>query len=324
MRDILGLHTRVAGGIVREEESARGTPPEIGGGEGAAMMQMFDIGFIRIPAYGLFVGLAYAMGMYLAELRGRAIGLQKFCVFDVLAISFLCSLVGAWLFAPAFRGIHSGAEKPVIERSFFAGAILATVGGVSASKLKRIKVLDVFDCTLFYLPLVHGLGRLGCWFFGCCFGKVCSSSNSLAVQFPRLIGGAGQVLGTEAYMRHLESGLIPQSATFSATVYPVQLISVGLSLLLFLSMVLLSRLPRLKTLRGAITAAYCIGYGVLRFGEEFLRETTPVLFVFSDNQIASFALFLMGLALAYSIGRGKHQPLAAVSSKVRRSQRRRA
>ena len=105
----------------------------------------------------------------------------------------------------------------------------------------------------------HGIGRIGCFLAGCCYGS--ETDSLIAVSFH----------GHERY--------------------PVQLIEAsGLFILYFFSRNLLKRKMKVKAIY-----LYLIGYSFLRFGNEFLRgdEIRGLYSGLATSQWISLAIILI-------------------------------
>ncbi|MCW5891342.1 MAG: prolipoprotein diacylglyceryl transferase [bacterium] len=94
-----------------------------------------------------------------------------------------------------------------------AGGFIAAFGAAPlVSRCLRLPFRRLAD-TLAPVPaIVLAVGRLGCFFASCCFGKV--SSLPLATQYPP---------GTEPFFNHVARGLISATAPHSLGVHPLQL-----------------------------------------------------------------------------------------------------
>lgn len=115
--------------------------------------------------------------------------------------------------------------------------------------------------------IAHSLGRIGCLFAGCCYGKV--SDSPIAV-----------------YNAHLD-----------AYVIPVQLFES-----LFLAALFAFLIWRIRTRRDNCLSLYLLIYGVWRFFIEYLRTDdrggSPVVFL-TPSQFTAVILTLLGIALFF-------------------------
>lgn len=79
--------------------------------------------------------------------------------------------------------------------------------------------------------LAGAIGALGCFAYGCCFGRPLGSSAWYSVQFPTRYDSSGAITGAPAVTAQMQEGLLSYRAKRSLPVHPVQLY---LSALLFL------------------------------------------------------------------------------------------
>jgi phosphatidylglycerol:prolipoprotein diacylglycerol transferase len=168
---------------------------------------------------------------------------------------------------------------------FYGGLVASAVVFAVWCAVKRPDVLALADVLCVGLPLGHAFGRIGCFFHGCCWGKV--SDSFLAVTFPA---------GSPVWAAHHASPYAPRSLP----VLPTQLFEAAALFALFAALLLLWRRRR-----GYTAAAYMLGYGVIRFFMEFLRDDErPFALGLSSAQLFSFALIAAGAAfMAWSVCR---------------------
>ena len=119
----------------------------------------------------------------------------------------------------------------------------------------------MFDLFAPYLALGYAFGRIGCFLNGCCFGT--PTTLPWGVVFPGL-------------------DLVPR--------HPAQLYSALLSL--GLCAFLLRLYPR-RRFDGQVFLAYVIGYALLRFGVEFVRENLIIWGGFSIAQVVAAAILVI-------------------------------
>ena len=166
---------------------------------------------------------------------------------------------------------------------FYGGLILATVVFACWCMFKRENPLAVGDLLCVAIPVGHAFGRIGCFFYGCCYGK--QSASALAVSFPR---------GSPAWYEQLNLGQISSMAKESLTVLPTQLFEAAANALLFAVLFAFYR-----RFRGGTTALYLIGYAVIRFSMEYVRgDPRAAVGPFSISQTISIALLVTGVVLA--------------------------
>ncbi len=257
---------------------------------------LFSWGPLVVPAYGFFVGLAIVLGMALSERRGRELGLPPFGVLDIAFVAALGGILGADIFHFAFAGGnlpgHGG-------RSFFGSLLGGSLSGLAFARWRGFPLLKTMDCFFLYAPLSHAVGLIGFWFYGCCHGRVCAPDSALAVWFPKLEIGGGRLVGSPAFVRHLNQGLVESGQTHSLPVYPTQLFSALLLVGVFITLRSLSTRPAVASRGGAVVCLYLLLSGAARFTEEFFRDHTRYLGLLTNAQIVSlltFAIAAVGLS----------------------------
>src|SRR5262249_38513390 len=100
--------------------------------------------------------------------------------------------------------------------------VCATIVGIGYALAARIPLGVIGD--ILAAPAAMGIacGRLGCFFAGCCYGKV-AAFPWMGVRFPR---------GSFAFLDQVRSGLLAPNAITSLPVYPAQLLEAGLCVVL--------------------------------------------------------------------------------------------
>lgn len=239
---------------------------------------LFTIGPITLYSYGVMLVAGFLATIWLAVREARRwppeqLAIRPEQIADFASIALLAGILGGRLvyaglnwryFARAPHELIAIWHGGLVWYGGFAGGLLGAWLYVRAKRLSFVRVMDQF---LPFVAVGHALGRIGCFLNGCCYGK--PTTSWCGVVFP---GHPGRVI-------------------------PTQLIEAAGLLALFL---VLRRLQRPDVLRGpgAIFGAYLIGYGLLRFGVEFLRGDQAVLaFGLTLQQVVSAGLLAAGLVL---------------------------
>ncbi len=158
---------------------------------------------------------------------------------------------------------------------FYGGFIAGAISFVIWCVIKGREFLKVADVLCVAIPIAHAFGRIGCFLHGCCWGKV--SDSALAVRFP-------------AHSPVWFARRANDFSTHSLPVLPTQLFEAVALLILFGILYAIY-----KKFKAYTAAMYMIGYSVIRFGMEFLRDDKrPELFGLSSAQIVSLLLFAVG------------------------------
>lgn len=161
---------------------------------------------------------------------------------------------------------------------FYGGLVSGAIAFMAYCRAKHLPMKDMANLVAVVIPLAHAFGRLGCFFHGCCWGKV--STSAFAVTFPA---------HSPVWMAHRASDY----AARSLGVLPVQLFEASFLLLLFALLVFVYRRSKDYT-----ASVYFMGYALIRFFTEFMRDDTrPEIFGLSSAQNFSVLLFVCGFAI---------------------------
>lgn len=166
--------------------------------------QLCDRYGLPIRGYGTMLLLAVSSGVGLAAYRARRQGLDPELIFSLAFWLFLAGIVGARLFYVIEYWSHYQREswletaKEVINFTkgglvVFGSAIGAGLALLAFVRKYRLPGLALADLISPSLMLGLALGRVGCFFNGCCFGGACDLP--WAVRFP---------LGSPPYLEQLE------------------------------------------------------------------------------------------------------------------------
>lgn len=219
---------------------------------------------IKVPSYSFFVLMGFVVGAVIFKLA------QKSCHFDSKGLErgFMYRYEGFSIAIAALIGSAIGSKLPIVLyywRQIWASespliAMLSgrtVLGGMIGGLLAVIIFKRVFGIKSRFgnqlapaVALGMAVGRLGCFFQGCCVGS--ETSLPWAVNFG------------DGIHRH-----------------PTQLYEIALHLLLF---VVLWQHPLRKKEGGKLLTAYFGAYFVIRFFEEFIRDVHESLFGFSMYQ----------------------------------------
>jgi phosphatidylglycerol:prolipoprotein diacylglycerol transferase len=230
----------------------------------------FQIGSFTVYSYGLFVALAMGISFWICDRRAAGLGLERSMVADMIFLLFISGVAGARIFF-VLQHFSDYTQEPW--RIFFlqegglvwyGGFFLASICGAFYAMRRHWPLLSLCDFFSPVLPLAHAVGRLGCFFNGCCYGRFTSSKWGMTFPF-------------ESHPR-----------------IPIQLYESAL--LLFLSLLLFFLSTRKKR-PGEIFTIYIILYAILRFCVEFLRgDQMPIkgltLPQWTSTVLAAGAVFL--------------------------------
>ena len=184
---------------------------------------------------------------------------------------------------------------------FYGGFIGAALAVFCFAKVTRQKILAVTDLILTVLPLGHAIGRIGCFFHGCCFGRL--TQSALGVCYPKY---------SPAWYEQMQGGLIQESAMRSLPVLPSQLIEAAANFILFF--LLFSLFTNKEGQTGFLTGCYLISYACIRFGGEYLRGDPRMAIGFlSIGQTISAGLLILGITILVLSFRAHAKPEQPIS-----------
>lgn len=223
---------------------------------------------VRILIYSVFFSIT--LSLLLAIVLGtRAVQNRDLSV-DVALNMTLFGLIGLILGArvyaicenPSFYFSHPLRAIQLWEGSLatYGGAIGGVLGCATYLWLKKQPVFDFLDVYAPYGFLGLGIIRVGDFLNGTAFGK--RADLPWAVRFPK---------DSFAYKYHLQRGWLESGADASLPVHPTQLYEALVSLFLCGVLLFWFRFPK-RTPSGAIFLAGSLGYAVLRFAIDLLRQ----------------------------------------------------
>lgn len=162
--------------------------------------------------------------------------------------------------------------------TFYGGVVGGVLMILLYTHFQKMPLLPTLDTCAAALPIGHAIGRMGCFFAGCCYGK--PTTMPWAITFTNTT--AAQLAGTPLGV-HL---------------HPTQLYEAALEFLNFLFLIWLGKRQRFV---GQILGAYMMLYGTERGIIEFFRGDPGRSMMFHDSvslmQLVSVALIIMGAFL---------------------------
>ena len=211
---------------------------------------LLAIGKFRIYTYGLMIAIGLIVGVILARRQAAREGIDPDRIVDITFYVLVVALIGSRLLFVAFY-LEDYLSQPLRILKFWEGGLVFYGGllpavAVGLWYIRRIG-LHLWQAADIFAPSIaigHAIGRLGCFFAGCCYGKPCSLPWAVTFTDPRSLAPLG----------------IP--------LHPTQLYS---SLSLFFLFGLLIFLRRRKTFHGELLWSYALVYSIMRFFIEFLR-----------------------------------------------------
>jgi phosphatidylglycerol:prolipoprotein diacylglycerol transferase len=256
-----------------------------------------------IPWFGLMHATVFAACMvsafviaYVSLLgRARLLGVSEKIIIDLVILALIGGIVGArlgevWEQWPRFAQSAQGQRLTAVQlfakaadidgggMVWYGGAFLATLFIVLYAWRARLAVLELADLFLPTTLLGLGIGRVGCFFNGCCYGR--------PTTLPWAVAGAG-----------------------GPRTHPTQLYETLACITLF---GLLMWWWYRRRVQGQIALASILGYALWRSFNESLRGDTVLmscygLFTATTSQVLSLHIAIIGLVAAALITWRRHR-----------------
>lgn len=241
---------------------------------------LFNFFGLEIHSYGLMLAIAFLVGIY-----GAGKSVRRFNVnFDIMIDLGIWALIGAVLGAriayviteyPYFLDapveifkINSGGL------AFHGGLFGGFLAGYWFTKIKKLDTWKIADVIAPFLALGYTIVRIGCFFNGCCYGKVSS------------LPWAMQCSAHDSILRH-----------------PTQLYSMIGSFGLF---IILTGMRNHKRFSGFLFLLYIGMYSVMRFIVEIFREGPMIYPWLSLAQLVCVILGVFAFGLIWIL-EARHQ-----------------
>ncbi len=245
---------------------------------------------LPIKTYGFCMALGFLAAWQVLSWLCRRTGRTPEPLSNLLMLMMFSGIIGARLeYVREFWSREFASDPISIFKVwqgglvFYGGLILAILVFFIWCVVRRERIAPVADLFVTVIPLAHAFGRVGCFFYGCCYG--CRSESACAVAFPR---------HSPAWAAQVGGGLIPETAPSALPVLPTQLFEAAAVLCLF-AVLLFIFVKNWKSRPGFTTGCYFVGYACIRFGIEFLRDDMrQQVGVLSIGQTISIGLLLLG------------------------------
>lgn len=253
--------------------------------------QLFAIGNFSIQSYGVFFALAYLVAYFLLGKAASNAGFKKQHFTDLALYCLLFGVLGARIlfvisnwsyFSKNWWEIFHFWSGGLV---FFGGFVSATLFLLAYFRFRQIPIFRGLDLCVPALAAAHGIGRLGCFFAGCCHGNACDLPWAVI----------------------MHSSLVDEKLR-GLPIHPVQLYEFfTLIIIAWMSWLLLKKRGHQA---GIVSTFYLFAYPFSRFILEFfrgdsIRGTLPI-WNLSTSQGISLVLFLLGCGLFIRRFRSNH------------------
>jgi len=272
-------------------------------------------GTLSVNTWGVMVTLAFAAAAWVVHHRTKKAGINPDQMVWLYLIAIVAGLAGARLLHFTMAEPEKFFKNPLIyfnlSQGGFAllgGVMLAGIGGWIYARSRGINALKMSDATMPAVMLGVSIGRLGCFFAGCCHGAVHAlPDNAIALfpdwfaQSPHAGGQLWLVPGAPFLLEMTNNGVGKNHLVVMAT----QLYETMATFGIFLTM---SWLWRRRAFDGQVLGTTLILYSFWRPINENLRgddvrgtawfaDISHGAVSLTTSQVMSIPLFLTGLAI---------------------------
>lgn len=246
---------------------------------------LFKIGPITIYTYGVFIAAAFFLGLALAVRQAKAAGEEPQKIMDLGFYILISAIVGSrllyivveykeYIYNPLriFKVWEGGLV-------FYGGFIMTVATVMIYARGHEMNIWRVGDIFAPSVAIGQGVGRLGCFFAGCCYGRETSLPWGIVFSDPNTL------------------------APMNIHLHPTQLYD---SINGFTIFTILIILRRFKKFDGQLFWTYTLLYALGRFSVEIFRgdERGYVIEqVLSTSQFIAVILFVVSIVMIIKLKR---------------------
>jgi len=256
--------------------------------------RLLELGPITVYTYGVLLAAAYLLGLMLATRRAKDRQLDASRVLDLGIYIIIAALVGAkaLLVVTDYQTFKADPrELLTLARSggvFYGGLILAVV--VALWYIRRVGLPLWTTCDVFApgIALGHVVGRFGCFFAGCCYGRPTTVPWGITFKDPFAAANVGTPL--------------------NVPLHPTQLYEAGAELLILT--LLLGTERKGRPFAGRTFWLYMLLYAISRFIVEFFRgDERGSVGPFSTSQFISIIVAPLAIVMLAYLARRSEAPI---------------
>jgi prolipoprotein diacylglyceryl transferase len=217
---------------------------------------LFRVGNWIFTTYAFLAGLAFATGFAAALWYCAMVGLDVVYVAKLyLFLVVPAVLIGLRVFSIMleWRELFRRPLATIVKPGYMlhGGIAGGTIALFAISIITGIPLLRLLDAPALSLPLGEAIARLGCYVYGCCWGRPTTSRFGVRYTSPD-----SKVVRCAPHLHNVK-------------IHPAQLYALVIYLAMFAAMY--AALPYMP-FDGAITAVYFIGHSTVRLSLEFFRQ----------------------------------------------------
>ena len=244
---------------------------------------LIKFGSITLYTYGFFVALGFFTAILVSRIFAKKNNIDPQIMTDLIFTILVSALIGARLMYVIINfGYYKNDLIAVFKLwdgglVFYGGFITSVLGSYIFIKIKKLELWRTADIIAPSIALGHAVGRIGCYFAGCCYGKECSVPWAITFSNPDSLAPLGVFL------------------------HPTQLYSVFSNLLIFLILLVIYKI---KKFHGQVFFSYLLIYSVFRsYIETFRGDFRGDFFGFpiSVSQGISLVIGLISIYMLFTL-----------------------
>ena len=240
---------------------------------------LINIGSFNLYTYGLFAALGFITAIWVSQKNAAVHGIGPETITDIFFVILISAVLGARLLYIVINfDVYKDNWLDILKiwnggLVFFGGFFGAIAASFIYLKIKKFNTWKTADILAPGIALGHAVGRLGCFFAGCCYGKICDLPFAVKFTNPESLAPLGVYL------------------------HPTQIYSVLSNFILFF---ILMGILKKKKFNGLVFLSYIMFYALFRSIVEFFRGDFRGNFIFdfiSMSQGIAGMVFLICLIL---------------------------
>jgi phosphatidylglycerol:prolipoprotein diacylglycerol transferase len=292
----------------------------------------FETPALPLYSYGVMLGLSLVVGWYLTLTLAKRDGLPQETMANCYVVTAIAAIVGSRVLyvltnLGEFDSVADMFKVRLGGLVAYGGFLGGFLGSWAFLRAKDIRLMPWADVAVPSLASGLMITRIGCYLFGCDFGKRLPDA---APQWLKSMGtfphwAAGTVDsgdGSPAFIRHMsifKDGPLHAELTRANASLPVHPTQIYESLVGFTLLAILLLQRRSQRFRGQIFFTFVFGYGYLRFLLEILRDDVergeygPTM---AEHVIVPGALLLMSIGFIFGIANGIPNATARLVARI--------
>lgn len=233
---------------------------------------IISVGGFAISSFGLFLSVGFLSAIYVIWRLCRVYDIDEERTLDISLITFLSALLGARVSYVIFNFNRFDSLAKVVFLNhfpglyFWGGVIFGLIGLILGCRYFKLSFYQIADFIIVGVFASLIFGSVGCLLSGCQAG-----------------------FGSGSFLAVTQVGLLAKR-------FPTQVVD---GLFFFLSFLYLRKVCLRFHFSGKALSLGLVFLGLVKFLTDYLRDSQPVFYFLTLNQIFSTLLFLFGLYIFY-------------------------